>query len=356
MVNFRAGIIRSLVATGNRVVVVAPSDAYVDDLKALGAEHVEWRLVGRGTHIPAEIAAILQLRSIYRNTRPDIAFHFTIKPVIYGAIACRSLKIPFVSIVTGLGYAFINDNWISEISKLLYRITLSWSKEVWLLNGDDRETMETQGLLRNANVRMLPSEGIDTTFFAPGNLISPKRLQFLLVARLLRDKGVFEFVDAARKLLKAGVEAEFALLGAVDADNPTAISLEIVRDWESEGVIKYLGVCRDVRPYISSAQCIVLPSYREGIPRSLLEASAMSRPVIATDVPGCRDVVLDGKTGFLCAPQSAEALASAIKRFLLLSDTEREKMGELGRAFVHANFDEKLILAQYKETIGKVIG
>lgn len=334
---------------------MAPSDAYVDDLKALGAEHVEWRLVGRGTNILAEIAAIMQLRSIYRKTRPDMSFHFTIKPVIYGAIACRSLGIPFVSIVTGLGYAFINDNLVSGISKLLYRITLNWSKEVWLLNNDDRDTMEMRGLLRDVNVRMLPGEGINTTFFAPRKSVSPKKLQFLMVARLLRDKGVFEFVDAARKLLRAGVEAEFSLLGEVDSDNPAAISLEVVRDWESEGIIKYLGVCKDVRPYISSAQCIVLPSYREGIPRSLLEASAMARPVIATDVPGCRDVVLDGKTGFLCAPQSAEALASAIKRFLLLSNTEREKMGEQGRKFMCANFDEKLVFAQYEEAIKKII-
>lgn len=354
MVNFRSGIIQTLINSGIRVIIAAPHDDYVDALKALGAEYVEWHLVGRSTRISSEISAIRQLRSIYRRMRPDIAFHFTIKPIIYGALVCRSLGIPFVSVVTGLGYVFINNNLVSRISKLLYRATLRWSMEVWLLNDDDRETMTTQGLLNGTNVRILPGEGVNTSFFSLEKFPTTTRPQFLFLARLLRDKGVFEYVDAARSLLQAGIDAEFALLGAVDSDNPTSISSEMVRAWESEGVVKYLGICKDVRPYITTAHCIVLPSYREGVPRSLLEASSMGRPVIATDVPGCRDVVIDGETGFLCASRNYIALAAAIKKFLLLTDADQQKMGERGRNFVRTKFDEELVITQYREILGKV--
>jgi glycosyltransferase involved in cell wall biosynthesis len=354
MVNFRGGIIRSLIAAGSRVIVVAPPDSYVDALKALGVEYVEWRIVGRGTRLLGELSGIRQLRAVYRDARPDIAFHFTIKPVIYGALVCRTLGIPFVSVVTGLGYAFINDNWVSRVAKLLYRATLRWSMEVWLLNEDDRQAMKAHGLLAGVDVRMLPGEGVDTVFFAPYDAKLGPRPQFLFVARLLRDKGVLEFVNAARLLRQAGIDAEFALLGAVDADSPTAISRAEVQAWEAEGIVTYVGITRDVRPHIAAAHCIVLPSYREGLPRSLLEASAMARPVIATDVPGCRDVVVNGETGYLCEARSADALAATMARFLNLAEEERKQMGMRGQQFVRERFDEALVQAQYNATLRRL--
>lgn len=356
MVNFRGGVIRSLVSNGFRVIVVAPADAYVDELKAIGAVYIEWRLNGRGTSVKFEMSALLQLSAIYRSIRPDVAFHFTIKPVIYGAFVSRILSIPFISVVTGLGYTFINDNFVSRVARLMYRMTLRWSTEVWLLNEDDHQTLVAEGLLTCATVRMLPGEGIDISKFVPTDPVSTTLPKFLFVSRLIRDKGVFEYIEAARNLLNDGVKADFALLGTVDADKHAEITPEMVRAWEAEGIIKYLGTSKDVRPYISRSHCIVLPSYREGIPRCLLEASAMARPVIATNVPGCRDVVLDGKTGFLCDPQSAKSLAVTIKRFLVLTDAGRKKMGDQGRQFVCSHFDEKLILTQYVETLRKVLG
>lgn len=354
VVNFRSGIIRSLVQRGYRVVVVAPRDDHVEKLQSLGAEYVEWHLVARGTRLASEIGAIRRLRSTYRKVRPDLAFHFTIKPVIYGALAARSLRIPFVSVLTGLGYAFINVNWISRAATALYRLTLRWSREVWFLNVDDCEALKSRGLLTGVPIRMLPGEGIDTSVFHPTGRPTSTQPRFLLVARLLRDKGILEFVEAARLLRRRGTTAQFCLLGSVDADNPTAISRQEVDAWHAEGIVTYLGVAHDVRPYIAAADCIVLPSYREGLPRSLLEASAMGKPVIATDVPGCKQAVIDGATGLLCRPRDASHLAETMQRLLDMPQDERERMGCSGRNFVVEHFDEHLVVRHYFDVLGAV--
>lgn len=355
MLNFRGGVIRQLIAAGHRVVIVAPVDGHSHELKAMGAEQVEWNLLGKSTNVLSEIAAVRDLYTIYSQVMPDAAFHYTIKPVIYGALVCRLRRIPFISVITGLGYAFINDGLIAKIAKIFYKVTLRWSKEIWLLNGDDQQTMLSGGLVAERSVRILPGEGVNTTYFSPREMMEAKRPRFLLIARLLRDKGVFEYIEAARELLREGVEAEFALLGASDADNPTAITSEMVRKWESDGIVKYLGTCRDVRPFIDEAQCLVLPSYREGLPRSLLEAAAMARPVIATDVPGCRDVVIDGQTGFLCRARDVNSLTNAIKKFLSLSLGERRDLGKRGRQFVCEQFDEKFVIERYAKALENLL-
>jgi glycosyltransferase involved in cell wall biosynthesis len=354
MINFRASVMRTLVNSGYRVVVVAPWDSYVENLKLIGVEYIKWNVGGRSTGLVSEIISLLQLFTIYRFIRPDVAFHFTIKPVIYGAFISRILKISFISVVTGLGYVFINDNWVSRLSKFFYRITLRASLEVWLLNKDDYEVLNNERLLAKVYVRLLPGEGVDVNFFSPLISIAKPRMQFLFLARLLRDKGVVEFVDAARLLRQSGINAEFTLLGPVDADNPTAITLDDLRKWQDEGVVRYLGTAQDVRPFISDADCVVLPSYREGLPRSLLEASSMERPVIATDVPGCRDVVVDGRTGYLCQARSATALALAMQRLHDLDEDQRRLMGSFGRKFVCEKFDESFVLKHYSTLLDKV--
>lgn len=355
MVNFRGGVIRHLVAQGHRVVVVAPPDEYVSTLVSLGAHYEEWQLSGRGTHLFSELSAIRQLDRIYRDVRPSVAFHFTIKPVIYGAIVARRLRIPFISVLTGLGYAFINKNWVSVAAIALYRYTLRWSFEVWVLNREDQRVMCQRDLLRSARIRLIPGEGVDTTYFCPGDAApQTSETRFLLIARLLRDKGVLEFVEAARMLRARGVHAQFALLGQADADSPTAIKREDVVAWEREGLLSYLGVAKDVRPFIQSADCVVLPSYREGLPRTLLEASAMAKPVVATDVPGCRDVVVDGVTGYMCRVKDASDFADKMERMVRVGPGERSVLGEQGRRFVSANFDERLVIGQYETVLASL--
>ncbi len=356
--NFRGGVIRALVRAGHRVVVVAPPDAEQQArLLALGAQFEPWEVSGQGAGIIGEWQALRSLMAIYRKLRPALCFHFTIKAVIYGAMACRKLGLPCISVITGLGYVFLNNSWISSVARLLYRRTLAWSREIWFLNEDDRLTFERSALIGNVPVYMLPGEGIDLEHFqgpplATGTQHGSGRC-FLMVARLLVDKGVNEFVEAARRVRAERPAARFQLLGPAGADNPSAIPIERVQAWHREGVIDYLGVASDVRPALTAADCVVLPSYREGLPRSLLEAAALQRPVITTDVPGCRELVLDGISGLLCQPQDAEDLAQQMLRIDGLPATELSAMGTRGRTLMAERYDERIVIALYLEALDR---
>jgi glycosyltransferase involved in cell wall biosynthesis len=359
--NFRAGLIKALIAEGHRVVAVAPEQApYVDKLRQLGAEFIPWSLSGRSTNPGEETRALLRLVGIYRYLRPDIAFHYTIKAVIYGAIASARGGFPCVSVITGLGYVFLNSGWSSRIARALYRFTLKRSAEVWFLNTDDCATFQQLQLVNGVKTLNLPGEGVDMQYFAAAPLPSrgsesPERT-FLMVARLLRDKGVLELVEAARRLRYVVPGIRFQLLGAADDENPTAISRVQVDEWVAEGVVEYLGVASDVRPFVARAHCIVLPSYREGVPRTLLEAAAMERPVVATDVPGCRDVVVPQKSGLLCRPRDATDLAEKIMAVARMDDASLMAMGRFGRQHVAAHFDERIVIDAYLSAIDRLIG
>lgn len=354
--NFRTGIIRAILAEGHRVVVVARSDEYTPAIRALGAEFFDWQVSGRSTGPGAELRSIAALIAIYREVRPDLAFHFTIKAVIYGAIAGKLLGIPFISLITGLGYVFLNDTWASRVSRALYRRTLRWSREVWFLNDEDRLTFERLNLLRPAQARMLPGEGIDMEYFAAAmrERDPAEPPAFLMIARLLRDKGVYEYIDAARIVHASGRPARFLLLGAADADNPSAIGRAQVDEWHREGVIEYLGTTPDVRPSIRSADCVVLPSYREGAPRVLLEAASMERPVVTTDVPGCRDMVVDAQTGFLCKARNAADLARQMMCIMDLDPERLRTMGRKARELVAERYDERIVIEHYRHALERL--
>jgi glycosyltransferase involved in cell wall biosynthesis len=347
--HFRGGAIRELVRRGHRVVAVAPRDEHVDALTAMGADFVHWGLSGRSTGPLAEAASLLRLVRIYCSLDADIAFHFTIKAVLYGAVAARFARVPFVSVITGLGYVFLNETLISKLAWRWYSATLHWARAVWFLNSHDRAEFLRLGLVAAGQTYVLPGEGIDTVHFAatPTSQHGDGRLVILMIARLLKDKGVFEYVEAARLVRAQRPEVRFQLLGPLDTINPTAIAKTQLDAWCAESVIEYLGVVRDVRPYISAADAVVLPSYREGTSRSLLEAAAIARPIIATDVPGCREVVMDGESGLLCRPRDADDLSRCLLRFVDMSAEQRLHMGLRSRALIESHFDERLVIERY---------
>jgi glycosyltransferase involved in cell wall biosynthesis len=234
----------------------------------------------------------------------------------------------------------------------LYRIALSRSATVFFQNSDDRDLFVGRKLVGKGRAGLVRGSGIDLDHFAP----RPHRAEdgttsFLLVARILRDKGVVEYVEAARILRGEGLAMRFAILGPAGVDNRTAISAEELGVWLAEGVVELFGSADDVRPYVADADCIVLPSYREGLPRSLIEAAAMGRPVITTDVPGCREVVDPGETGLLCEVRSAASLADAMRRFADLPTAERLAMGERGRDKAVAEFGQARICAAYARAL-----
>lgn len=352
--NFRQPILRALLARGDRVSVLAPEDEAVPDLRAAGARFIPLRMDNKGINPARDAALAWRLYRHFRAGCPDVILSWTIKTNIYGAFAARMTGTPFIPNVSGLGTAFLSGGLLQGVAERLYAQAFRPLETVFFQNDEDRDLFVSRGLVRPAQARCLPGSGIDLAHFSPAPL-PPEPPVFLMIARLLRDKGVYEYVEAARRIRAQYPRAVFRLMGAAGSQNRSAISLAEAQAWHDAGIIEYLGTADDVRPHVARATCLVLPSYREGAPRTLIEGAAMARPLVATDVPGCRSVVQDGRTGFLCAPKSAEALAAACARFLALSIDERARMGQAGRAKMEAGFDEAHVVSAYLAAIDRAV-
>lgn len=351
LVNFRIGLIRALVAAGYEVVAVAPSDKYADGLATLGCRFIPIPMDNNGINPARDLLLLRRLFCLLRTERPNVYLGYTVKPNVYGSLAARALGIPVINNIAGLGTVFIRGGWLSLFVKSLYRLALSRSQKVFFQNNDDRQLFIRSRLVRDGVTDLLPGSGIDLIQFPPTPLPVNVPVRFLLIARMLWDKGVGEFVEAARLLKQRGVGADFCLLGVLDLQNPVAISRQQMSAWVAEGVVNYLGVSDNVKVEIAQADCIVLPSYREGTPRALLEAAAMARPIVTTDSVGCRNVVDDGINGYLCKPKNSSDLADKMLRILSMSHNEREVMGLRGREKVKREFDEKIVIRKYLEAI-----
>ncbi len=355
--NFRRALVRHLIADGHTITVLAPSDESVPKLVELGCRFIPLAMSPAGLN-PAEGARLaMAFRKAFRLERPDVILSYTIKNNIFGALAAKPLGIPFIPNVTGLGTAFLSGRALEAVARLLYRSAFRKLPTVFFQNEDDRDLFVRRRLVTQEQARILPGSGIDLDHFAPAE--APRAsgdVAFLMIARLLRDKGAVEFVEAARIIKAELPNTRFQLLGALGADNVSAIDARTLNGWVDEGAIEYLGTCSDVRPHVASAHCVVLPSYREGAPRTLIEAAAMAKPVIATDVPGCRAVVERGVSGFLCEARSAESLAAAMRRFIDLNHDERAAMGRAGRMLMERQFDEAFIVAAYRNVISALTG
>jgi glycosyltransferase involved in cell wall biosynthesis len=236
---------------------------------------------------------------------------------------------------------------------LLYRVALRRSVRVFFQNPEDLAQFVEGGMVRADQARLIPGSGIDLDRFRPvlASARSGRPFRFLFVGRLLRDKGLVEYAEAARLLRPRWPNVEFAILGFADTDNRTAVPISEVERWQAEGIVTYFGETDDVRPFLAECECVVLPSYREGLPRSLLEAAAMARPMIATDVPGCHDIVRDGDNGLLCEVRSPPALARAMETMLELDPADRKAMGLRARDRVEKEFDEALVVGAYLEAL-----
>jgi glycosyltransferase involved in cell wall biosynthesis len=354
--NFRRGLINHFLDAGNRVTVLAPPDACSDKLRELGCEVIDVQISSQGINPFGDLLLLCRFFRHYRNLKPDLIVNYTIKPNIYGSIATGLANIPSIAVTTGLGYTFINNGLVAKFAKFLYRVSLRFPRQVWFLNSDDREVFLEHRLVQKRSTFVLNGEGIDTAAYAPqSKLVHDNVFRFLLIGRMLKDKGVIEYVEAAQKLMSKYPNVVFQLLGATGTDNPSAIGESTINQWEKAGIVEYLGTTNDVRPFIASADCVVLPSYREGVPRTLMEAAAMAKPIVATDVPGCRSVVDDGINGYLCKAQNADDLASKLEMMLTCGHEQRTRMGLSGRKKVIEEFDEKLVIEQYVGRIDEIL-
>lgn len=356
-VNFRAGLIRALVDHGYEVVAVAPQDAHSHRIAELGARFVSLPIDGRGTSPRRDAALFARYLKILRDERPAAFLGYTIKPNIYGSIAAGLLGIPTINNVAGLGTAFIRRNWLNRTVRLLYKMALRRAAVIFFQNPDDRDLFVKEGLVRAGVSGLLPGSGVDTHRFSPVERVKgDSGPVFLLVARMLWAKGVAEFAEAAVAVRSRFPRARFQVLGIIDEASKGAIDRGTIERWAAEGAIEYLGSADDVRPHVAAADCVVLPTYYpEGTPRSLLEAAAMGKPLLATDVPGCRQIVEDGRNGFLVPPRDAGALADAMTRFCLLPDEAVARMGAASRERAEQEFDEQIVIDRYLAAIRRTV-
>jgi glycosyltransferase involved in cell wall biosynthesis len=350
---FRLYLIETLLKKGLAIIVLAPRDAYTESFENLdGLTFIELRHF-KGTRISpiADYRLYRELLHHYRTIRPHLIFHYTIKANIFGTMAAHRTGIPSVSVITGLGYAFTRRGPVRGIVKLLYKNILPKSKETWVLNEDDKNLFIREHILAPRNLFLLPGEGVDTeTFFAAPFQPDKKEIVFLFVGRMLRDKGVYEFVGAARSLQQQGLSVRCEMLGMFD-DNPAAIPRHQVEEWNREGIVSYLGHTDNVAGIMEKADCVVLPSYQEGMPLSLLEGASMCKALIAADTPGCRSLIEPGVNGYLCREKNSEDLAKKMLTYYRLPAAEKEKMGRAARKKILEQFTREHITAIYLEKI-----
>jgi glycosyltransferase involved in cell wall biosynthesis len=354
ILNFRKPLVDHLLAAGHHVTVLAPADGSEETLRQMGCAFVPLPMDAKGLSPLDGVRLVREFKRHFRALDPELVLSFTIKNNLFGAVAARSLGVPFIPNVTGLGTAFLSGRALQLVAETLYRYCFRNLSVVFFQNEDDRDLFLSRSLVRADQARLLPGSGIDLARFSVRPLPGLQDPVFLMIARLIRDKGVLEYAEAAARVKQTYPGAQFRILGPQGAENRSAIPPEIVASWSPDTDLDYVGETSDVRAYIEDADCIVLPSYREGAPRTLIEAAAMGRAVIATDVPGCRAVVQDGITGFLCALQDAGSLAQACEQFIQLAPEQRRSMGLAGRQKMEREYDQSIVVQAYEAAIRDV--
>ena len=356
--NFRINLALAINGEGHEVIFIIPHDSeYSKKLKKKFECHNLY-LDSKGLNPFKDIKTFINLLGIYKKVKPDIVCHFTVKPNIYGSIAARVFKISSLNNITGLGTLFISRNFATYVAKLLYRYSLSFSKKVFFQNTEDLNYFLHNKLICKSKSTLLPGSGVDLEKFKfSTTAVQKDKFVFLLISRLLRDKGIYEYIDAIRIIKRRYPEKliEFQLLGEVGVNNRSAIKVSELEAWINDDLICYLGFTDQVENIISGCDCVVLPSYREGMPRSILEAFAIGRTVIVSDVPGCRNIVDHKTNGLLCKVKSSEDLARKMITMMRISQDTRNKLAKNGRKKVESLFDEKIVIKAYLKVINDIV-
>jgi glycosyltransferase involved in cell wall biosynthesis len=361
LLNFRGRFLSALINRGHEVITAAPDDGgsegVVEALAARGIRFEPIQLARGGLNPLQDFRSLMAMKALLSCHRPDLLFAYTAKPVIYGGLVARIVGgVRFFPMITGLGYAFTTGGGakrrlVRAVVEALYRLALVGAEAVIFQNPDDERLFRDLSLMpKRVPSVLVNGSGVDLEAFPPAPL--PTAPRFLMLARLLADKGVREYVEAARIVKRRFPAAVFQLAGALDP-NPAGVKGSEVQAWSETGIIEYLGEVRPVQPLLASCRFYVLPSYyREGTPRSVLEALATGRPVITTDAPGCRETVVHGENGLLIPPRDAHALAEAMIRLLEASDSEIQRMASASLVLALERFDVNKVNAQLLEVMG----
>ncbi|MGI9916064.1 glycosyltransferase family 4 protein [Vibrio owensii] len=351
--NFRKNTILSLLEQGYVVYAVAPKDCYSTKLSELGCKFVSVSIDQGGTNPIRDFKTIFQFISFYRKHDIKCVLNFTPKNNIYSTISASIFGVHSINNIAGLGVLFVNETFSSKIARLLYKFSQKYAYKIFFQNEEDRQIFLDGGYADESITERLPGSGVDLSRFKYSPSLDDGVVRFLLIARMLYDKGIKEYVEAARILRrKYGDKVQFSLLGFLDVKNPSAVYESEMDEWVSEEVITYLGTSDCVESEISQVDCMVLPSfYREGVPKSLLEAGAMGKPIVTTDNVGCRETVDHGVNGYLCEPRSVQSLVSALDRVINLSHQDRLLMGIASRKKMENEFDEKIVINKYLDAV-----
>jgi glycosyltransferase involved in cell wall biosynthesis len=353
--NFRMNLIDTLIARGYEVVLLSPEDQYLPLLLAqINVPHIPLKYLDRKSINPLkEIGLYRELKQIYESVNPDLIIQYTIKPNLYGNWAAKKIGIPSVCIVTGLGYVFLHENWINTLIRKIYKKSLVKADLVVFENVEDKDQFISEGFVDDKNAFAVNGCGINLEYFKPMEDVQQKenKVIFSFVSRLIYDKGIVEFIEAAKSVKSKYPDVEFWVAGEVDEGNPTSIRYESLYEWVESGIIKYFGHVRDVRPIIAKSDCVVLPSYREGLSRALTEAMAMEKPIITCETSGCNTLVEEGVNGYLVPVKDFNALADRIEKFYLLPESVRQTFGQNGREKVASDFSDKVVTSQLMQLI-----
>lgn len=353
IVNFRMGLLRELMNEGYEIHVLAPLDERVSDLHDLEVTYHEMQMTRRGKNIVSEAMVVWRTFCLIKNIQPDIVFSYTIKNNIYSGLICRLLNIPFIPNITGLGPSYDLTGIVAVIIDLMYKISLKSAKRVFFQNSSDLDEFIRRGYVKAENTQQLLGSGVNLTRF-PYN---PEKndtdsITFLMISRMLREKGVEFFVEAAKEIKREFPDSKFILVGPIDEGNPSSIPRAKLDKWSEEGIVSYEGEHKDVSSFLQVANCFVLPSwYREGTPRVLLEAAASGCVIVTTDTPGCRDTLLNEVTGFLCRPKDRGSLTDQMKRMCYLSKEERIVMANAANKLAVEKFDEANVISEYMQLV-----
>lgn len=341
---------------GFEVVVVTRTNKHAEKILQHGVKVIHFEISRRGSNVFREFRTILRLMEIYREEQPDVVHHVAMKPMLYGSLVSHLMRVPHtVNWVAGMGWLFISSTWRAKMLQIVVRKVLGMllrGTEVIVENKDDQAVIANIGIAAQ-HLHLIRGAGVDTLLYAPSP--EPEGASLVaLPARMLWDKGVGEFVEAATQLKKRGVSARFVLVGEPDAENPASVPEHQLITWQKEGVVEWWGRREDMPQVLAQSHIVCLPSYREGLPKSLLEAASCGRAIVTTDVPGCREIVRDGDNGILVEARNAKALADALAK--LLADPElRQQMGRRGRERALSEFSQESIVAQVLALYRKVL-
>lgn len=349
LLNFRGGVIRHFIESGYEVVLVAPKDKQAN-ITAIPARvrYIPVELSRTGKNPISDWRYYQVLKAIYKAVKPDYIFHYTIKPNIYGTLAARAVGIRSSCMIAGLGHVYSEKGISNFVAQTMYKYAMQFPERVMVLNQANLDTLLERKVVTEEKLLLLKGgEGVDLTKFTPSPMPSNRQPVFLMLCRLLYEKGYAEYVAAAEALQG---QAEFRIMGSIDS-HPSAVSRSVIEADAARGKIKYINFSPDTLPQMVQADCIVLPSYHEGLSRVLMEGLAIGRPIITTDIPGCRETVNNGINGLLCAPRNASSLIEAMRQFITLPSEQRIEMGRQSRKRAEQMFDIQKVFTLYSQII-----